>query len=90
LIHIIINFLDSIKTENLNELLKKIFKYNYVWLALHKYSNDKRIKSIGYSIFLNITDFDYYYEDLQKNNENGCKEFIQSDYDNFDNDGLDY
>ena len=85
-----INFLDCIRTENLNELLKKIFKYNYVWLALHKYANDKRIKSMGYSIFFNITDFNYYYEDLQKKNENGCKEFIQSDYDDFDNDGLDY
>jgi len=54
-----INLIDCIKVYELYDLLKKIFRYNYIWLVLLKYANDKQIKSKGYSIFLKMDELGY-------------------------------
>jgi len=61
-----INFFDCIKTEKLYDLLKKIFRYNYIWLALYKYADEKKLREYFRSIFLRIVDFGYIDDDFNE------------------------
>ena len=60
-----INLFDCIKI-SIDELLKKIFRYNSIWLALYKYSDEKKLAEERYKIFLDITDLGYYSEDFDE------------------------
>lgn len=60
-----VTFFDCIKIEKLDELLEKIFRYNYIWLALYKYTSDEVLSDETYNIFLNLRDLGYDSDDFK-------------------------